>query len=90
MNDQYIFHSDASHGWIEVKYSELVRLGIDHVISDFSYIKGDTVYLEEDSDWSKWDKAKKQRGEAYKVIERYQKNSYVRNYRRYTPLRRSA
>ena len=90
MNDQYICHSDAAHGWIEVKYSELVRLGIDHAISDCSFIHGDTVYIEQDSDWSKWDKAKKQRGESYKVIERYQENSYVRNYRRYTPLRRSA
>ena len=90
MNDQYIHPTEASHGGIEVKYSELVRLGIDHAISDFSYMHDDTVYLEQDSDWSKWDKAKKQRGEAYKIIERYQENSYVQNYKSYTPLRRSA
>ena len=97
MTDNYTFHCDAAHGWIEVKYSELVRLGIDHAISDYSFIKGDTVYLEsanvcclEDSDWFKWDTAKKQRGESYKVIERYQENSYIRNFKPYTPLSRSA
>ena len=90
MTDNYTFHCDAAHGWIEVKYSELVRLGIDHAISDYSFIKGDTVYLEEDSDRFKWDTAKKQRGESYKVIERYQENSYIRNFKPYTPLSRSA
>ena len=46
MTDNYTFHTDAAHGWIEVKYSELVRLGIEQSISDYSFIKGDTVYLE--------------------------------------------
>lgn len=44
------FHSDPSHGWLEVNYNDLVILGIVGAISGCSYRNGDTVYLEEDCD----------------------------------------
>ena len=49
-NSKYKFISDAGHGWLEVKLSELRNLGIDHMISDYSYVRGNTAYLEEDCD----------------------------------------
>jgi hypothetical protein len=44
------FHTDHSHGWLEVKRADLVELGIEDKISRYSYEKGSKVYLEEDCD----------------------------------------
>lgn len=41
---------DPGHGWLAVKKSILQDLKILHRISSYSYIKGDTIYLEEDCD----------------------------------------
>lgn len=49
-NNQYVFHSDPGHGWLAVKRSELVELGITARVTSYSYQKGNTVYLEEDCD----------------------------------------
>ena len=44
------FHSDSGHGWLAVKRKEVEQLGIADKVSKFSYVKGKTVYLEEDTD----------------------------------------
>ncbi len=44
------FYSDPGHGWLAVKRQTLIDLGIADKISGYSYQRGDTVYLEEDSD----------------------------------------
>ena len=44
------FHADNEHGWLAVKSKEIVELGLTDTITDFSYAKGKTVYLEEDKD----------------------------------------
>jgi hypothetical protein len=49
-NKQYIHHTDPGHGWLAVKKSELEFLKIADKITQYSYVKGDTVYLEEDLD----------------------------------------
>lgn len=54
----YIHHTDGGHGWVAVKRSELVALGILDKITHFSYQRGDTVYLEEDCDLSTFHNAK--------------------------------
>jgi hypothetical protein len=41
---------DAGHGWMAVKRSELIDLGILDKITRCSYERGNTVYLEEDLD----------------------------------------
>jgi hypothetical protein len=46
----YVICEDPGHGWLAVKKSELIDLGIADKISRFSYEKGKTVYLEEDQD----------------------------------------
>jgi hypothetical protein len=49
---KYTFHHDAGHGWLEVNRTDLVVLNIADKITQFSYQKGDKVYLEEDCDLS--------------------------------------
>ena len=46
----YNFHSDSGHGWLEVKLQELWDLDIYKKVTQFSYEKRGTVYLEEDHD----------------------------------------
>jgi hypothetical protein len=50
-------HSDPGHGWYAVKRSLIQELGLTESISSCSYQRGQTVYLEEDSDASKFFKA---------------------------------
>lgn len=51
-NKIYKMYSDPGHGWMAVKRTELVELGIEDKISLFSYVSRSekTVYLEEDRD----------------------------------------
>jgi hypothetical protein len=46
----YIWAQDTGHAWLAVKKAELEKLNIAHKISNFSFVKGSTVYLEEDAD----------------------------------------
>ncbi len=77
---KYEFFADAGHGWLKVKFRELVDLGIHEAISPYSYKRGDYVYLEEDCDAPKFIKAKSDKIE-YRV--RYSANSRIRNYQHY-------
>jgi hypothetical protein len=49
----FYHHRDGGHSWLAVKRSLLVKLGIIDNITECSYQKGNTVYLEEDSDVGK-------------------------------------
>ena len=46
------FHQDGGHGWLCVKRSELEDLGIADRITSFSYQRNQSVYLEEDLDYT--------------------------------------
>ena len=46
----YIWAVDAAHEWLAVKIKELVELNIEHKITEYSYVKGGTAYLEGDVD----------------------------------------
>lgn len=48
------FHADDMHGWLAVKMKEIEALGLANEISNFSYVLGKTVYLEEDVDMMKF------------------------------------
>lgn len=77
--------SDPGHGWVKVPISVLVALGIEQKITQFSYIKGDFAYLEEDCDASLfYDTYKKLNGVA-PVFKTYHgnKESRIRNYQPY-------
>ena len=47
------YYSDDGHGWYAIKRDIIKDLGILDQISAYSYQRGATVYLEEDSDASK-------------------------------------
>ena len=46
----HTFWSDPGHGWLEVKFSDIIVLNLIDAISGYSYRDGDKVYLEEDLD----------------------------------------
>jgi len=48
---QFTFHTDPSHGWLEVPVAELHRINLTPSdFSAYSYQQGEVVYLEEDCD----------------------------------------
>jgi|TARA_B100000085_G_scaffold230990_1_gene217667 hypothetical protein len=79
-------HSDAGHGWLAVKLADLKMLGIESDITDFSYIKGKTAYLEEDKDATTYINAMKAKG--INVVVRHgppRDRSPIRSFKRYEP-----
>jgi hypothetical protein len=47
----FTFHTDPSHGWLEVRVTELLKANLaPSDFSAYSYQQGDVVYLEEDCD----------------------------------------
>lgn len=77
-------YTDWGHGWAAVKRKELYDLEIENKITQYSYQKGATVYLEEDCDMTTYLKAMEDRGTTvnleYKDVGKY---SPIRSYARY-------
>lgn len=44
------YFTDPGHGWVSIKLQTLIALGIHNKISHYSYIRGNSAYLEEDCD----------------------------------------
>lgn len=42
--------SDPGHAWLRVPLKKIFKLGIQDKISNFSYLRGNYAYLEEDCD----------------------------------------
>lgn len=81
----YTFHSDAGHGWLEVDLRDLVALGLKQTdFSRYSYKKGTRLFLEEDCDAAKFDRAYvAKHGEKLKYTSNYIKgDAAIRNYSR--------
>lgn len=80
-----LVYADPGHAWAKVSKKELIILGIANEISGFSYEKQDSVFLEEDSDLSKYIDALKQNNILYKFKEHHtNKRSKIRNYFSYS------
>jgi len=47
---EFIFHEDPGHAWLEVPLDALDMLGISKGITSFSYMSCGKAYLEEDVD----------------------------------------
>lgn len=77
------YYHDAGHGWVAVKRALLRESGLEKEISAFSYQKGQTVYLEEDCDAYKFEKAMKAKGYVFEVDNRYCERSPIRSYASY-------
>jgi hypothetical protein len=85
MNNTYELYSDAGHGWLRVEVAELYRLGIEYKITPFSYIFGETAYLEEDCDLATFMNAKQSAGENVEFNEIDEGiDSVIRSYNSYT------
>lgn len=81
---EYTFHSDAGHGWLEVRKRELEDLGLADKVSSYSYVRGDKVYLEEDCDASLFINALDGKGVKPTIIFAAQETeSFIRSLRRY-------
>lgn len=80
---KFNYHTDAGHGWIAVKRKLLDDLGLSNKITPFSYMKGQTVYLEEDQDAALFLNTLKDSGIVYKLVEKYRNRSHIRNYPSY-------
>ncbi len=78
------YYTDAGHGWIAVKRKLLDDLGLSNKITPFSYMKGQTVYLEEDQDAALFLNTLKDSGIVYKLVEKYRNRSPIRNYPNYS------
>ena len=78
------YYTDPGHGWVAVKKTLLFKLGIADKISHYSYMKGNTAYLEEDDDASKLVDMLKSSDIAYELVEKYtDRRSPIRNYHMY-------
>ena len=81
----YKFYADPGHGWLAVKITELLELGIVTQISNYSYMRGATAYLEEDCDASLFfNSYRDKHGVDPKHTYTYTNNrSHIRNYDSY-------
>ena len=76
------FHADPSHGWLEVPVLDIMALGI--IPSQYSHIKGDRVYLEEDCDATAYLESAKANGWTVNITEAYTpSDSPIREYARW-------
>ena len=81
-----VLHSDPGHGWLAVKLDELKMLGITSEISNYSYVKGKTVYLEEDCDAPRFIEAAKAKGITVEVKHGAERDrSPIRYFKHYDP-----
>lgn len=89
MNDRmaYRYFQDPGHGWLEVPRSHLQILLVADKITEYSYVHGDNVYLEEDCDMMTFLEAAKRFHIEVDLIDEYQENTPIRDYARYTNTR---
>ena len=88
MKKKFDVYCDPGHGWMKVKKSLLVVLGITDRISQFSYMRNEYAYLEEDCDASTFVGAYE---EKYGIHPQYRfhhsdKLSRIRNYNSFTAI----
>lgn len=84
------YHHDSGHGWIAVKSKLINDLNLADKITSFSYMKGKTVYLEEDCDASIFIEALKNNNIDYIMKESFascstRNRSPIRGYQSYRP-----
>jgi hypothetical protein len=68
----FVYHSDAGHGWLFATNAQLVELGLtSSSFSQYSYRGFDGVYAEEDCDAAVIIHAVFDQGKKYGVVERH-------------------
>lgn len=77
-------YCDPGHGWMKVSKALLVKLGIAHLISSYSYERGEYAYLEEDCDAGLLLRKLEMRDIKWTIKTAHtNKTSRIRNYNRY-------
>lgn len=75
------YYTDPGHGWVAVKRKVLEGFMPLSEVSSFSYVKGETVYLEEDVDAARFLKAVEAQGYTVALQSRYtDRRSPIRSY----------
>ncbi len=91
LTKKFKFHSDPGHGWLAVRVLDLLKVGLDLTdISGYSYVNGQTVYLEEDCDLTKfWNAFEFTFGSVPTIVNLEQRNSYhnIRSYPQLSTIR---
>lgn len=62
----FTFHSDVGHGWLEVAMRIVYELGIE--VSQYSYMRDNKYFLEEDCDAPRLLKALKAKDIRFKIV----------------------
>lgn len=75
------WHVDSGHGWLQVPWEDIIKLGIADKISSYSYMAGLFVYLEEDCDAGIYLKASGR--DAQDFDSQLYQNAPIRNYPRF-------
>jgi hypothetical protein len=79
-----VYYTDPGHGWFAVKTKLVYQLNIEDKISPYSYVRGKTVYLEEDCDAETLFNALKAHSIEYKLEYKHTNNrSRIRSYDRF-------
>jgi len=83
---KYNFFSDPGHGWLCVPTEQIRTLGLTNKISQYSYMRDNVVFLEEDCDAPLFVEAAKAAGWAMEFSEINTDNdSNIRRFKRYNP-----
>ena len=83
INTAYKFYSDPGHGWMAVSFKNFFAVGAKlEDVSNFSYARGKTLYLEEDCDAGVFIKAfEKKMGHSVVFVEKYNERTPIRSYK---------
>lgn len=84
MQRTYTMYNDPGHAWLKCSKAELIKSGIAHKITPYSYMDKRHAYLEEDQDAGTFIKALQDKGIEIKIEERHtNEDSPIRNYQHY-------
>ena len=82
INTGYKFYSDPGHGWLAVSFKNFFAVGAKlEDVSNFSYARGKTLYLEEDCDAGVFIKAFREKmGTDPVFFEKFHERTAIRSY----------
>lgn len=84
MKNEFYFYTDPGHGWLDVPRSLLHELGIAERVSGYSYQRGESVFLEEDCDYSLFRRAMMDAGRKFTTADIHTDgDSFIRRLPRY-------
>jgi hypothetical protein len=82
----YVYHQDSAHGWLEVPARELRIMGLQDMITPYSYLRQGKAYLEEDVDMEAFLDIRKLLPRPVKIQYNYMDGMcHIRNYPHYVP-----